>query len=110
MKASDLQPLTLIPLLCRVDGYPEPAYEVRFHPTRKWKFDVAWLDDKIALEIEGAVFQNGRHTRGKGYLADCEKYSEAAILGWIVLRVGAHEPHKIGDLLKRAFQSRRAAA
>ena len=29
----------------------------------------------------------GRHTRGKGYERDCEKYNEAVILGWRILRV-----------------------
>lgn len=40
----------------------------------------------IAVEIEGGSWINGRHTRGKGYRNDCEKYLEAAILGWTVLR------------------------
>ena len=56
---------------------------------RRWRFDFAWPDYKIALEIEGGVFSGGRHVRGKGFTADCEKYSAAACLGWAVLRVTA---------------------
>jgi len=64
-----------------------PVPEYRFHPTRRWRFDFAWPDQQLALEIEGGVFIAGRHSRGAGYRADCEKASAAAILGWRVLRV-----------------------
>lgn len=68
-----------------------PEREVKFHPTRKWRFDFAWPDKKLAVEIEGGVYSGGRHTRAKGFIADCEKYNEAAALGWTVLRFTADE-------------------
>jgi len=40
----------------------------------------------IAVEIEGAIWTQGRHTRGKGFLQDMEKYNEATRLGWKVFR------------------------
>lgn len=61
--------------------------EYRFHPTRKWRFDWAWPSQMVALEIEGGAWSRGRHTRGKGFIADCEKYNQAVLLGWRVLRV-----------------------
>ena len=61
--------------------------EFRFHPKRMWRFDFAIPARRFAVEIEGGVFVNGRHSRGKAYEADCEKYAEALILGWLVLRV-----------------------
>lgn len=64
---------------------PEPS-GYRFHPTRKYEFDFAWPDIKLAIEIEGGVFTQGRHTRGVGYSNDCSKYNLATILGWRVLR------------------------
>jgi len=60
--------------------------EYKFHPTRKWRFDFAFPPFMIAAEIEGGIFSGGRHTRGTGYQADCEKYNEAAALGWRVFR------------------------
>ena len=60
--------------------------EHKFHPDRKWRFDFAWPDRFIAAEVEGAEFANGRHTRGSGFTADCEKYNAAAQLGWRVFR------------------------
>ena len=59
--------------------------EVRFHPKRRWKFDYL-IGEKLAVEVDGSVYSHGRHTRGKGYEADCEKLNEALILGYRVLR------------------------
>jgi very-short-patch-repair endonuclease len=64
----------------------EPTTEYKFHPTRKWRFDFAWPDKLIALEVEGGVWSNGRHTRGSGFVKDMEKYNEAGKLGWRVFR------------------------
>jgi len=71
--------------LCRGMGLMEPVPEWVFHPVRKWRFDYAWPLVKLALEIEGGIWTQGRHTRGAGAMEDLEKYSEAAILGWRVI-------------------------
>ena len=60
-------------LLCRALKVPPPVAEHRFAPPRRWRFDWAWPDHMLALEIEGAVWTGGRHTRGAGYLRDMEK-------------------------------------
>lgn len=54
---------------------------------RKWRFDLAFPERKIALEVDGGAFIAGRHARGAGIRSDCEKFSEAAAMGWRVLRV-----------------------
>jgi very-short-patch-repair endonuclease len=61
--------------------------EHKFHDTRKWRFDFAHEEAKVAIEIEGAVWTGGRHTRGSGYVKDCEKYNEATFSGWAVIRL-----------------------
>lgn len=66
---------------------PEPKREFLFHYKRKWRFDFAYPDLKLAIEVNGGAFSRGRHTRGKGYEDDCEKLAEAAILGWRVISV-----------------------
>lgn len=60
--------------------------EFAFHPDRKWRFDFAWPQRKWALEVEGGTWSGGRHTTGKGFQDDCEKYAAAALAGWRVLR------------------------
>ncbi len=68
-------------------GLPKPVREYRFHPVRGWLFDLAWVDIKLAAEVEGMVWAQGRHTRGSGFIDDCEKYNTAALMGWVVLRI-----------------------
>lgn len=53
---------------------------------RRWRFDFAWPDYAIAVELEGGIWANGRHTRGLGFESDCEKYNAATALGWRIFR------------------------
>ena len=69
----------------------ECVKEYRFDTKRRWRFDYAIPKFKIALEVEGGVWTNGRHTRAKGFLGDIEKYNNATILGWKVLRCTPNE-------------------
>jgi hypothetical protein len=78
--------------LCSEMDIPTPVCEMRFAEPRRWRFDYAWPHLKVALEVEGGIWTNGRHTRGKGFLGDLEKYNTAALMGWVVLRV---EPKKL---------------
>ena len=66
-------------------GIPTPVYEYKFHPTRKWPFDIAWPEYKLAIEVNGAIFKQGKHSRGAGILKDWEKWNEATAMGWRVL-------------------------
>ncbi len=67
-------------------GLEEPQQEHRFHPVRRWRFDFAWPDLMVAIEAEGGTWTRGRHTRGKGFEDDCEKYNAATASGWHVIR------------------------
>lgn len=65
--------------------------EHRFAPPRKWRFDVAWLKQKVAIEINGGIFRRGRHSRGAGQVKDFEKLNEAQRLGWVVFQFGTNQ-------------------
>jgi hypothetical protein len=107
-------------LQCRaVGGIPDPLIDTyRFHSTRKWRIDLYFPEcikttednwdyscASLAVEIEGGAWINGRHTRGKGYLDDMEKYNEMTLAGIRLLRV---TPAMVQDgtalgLIERAF-------
>lgn len=72
-------------------GLPLPDREHEFHPVRAWRFDLAWVDQKIAIECHGGVWVGGRHTRGEGYTEDRAKMNEAISLGWRVVEVTAEQ-------------------
>ena len=58
-----------------------------FHPTRKWRLDLAWPDIKLGVEIQGGTWARGKHSRGRGQAEDCQKISEAVALGWSIMTV-----------------------
>ena len=60
--------------------------EFEFHPKRKWRADFHLVGKKILVEVEGGIWSGGRHTRGKGYIGDMEKYNAATMMGFQVLR------------------------
>lgn len=66
---------------------PAPERQYRFHATRRWRADFAWPEHKLLLEVDGGGYINGRHSRGAGMAADCEKANEALLAGWRMLRV-----------------------
>jgi very-short-patch-repair endonuclease len=63
--------------------------QYRFHPTRKWRFDVAWPERKFAVEVDGGLYTRGGHVRGEARERDMERDAEALCLGWRVLRVSS---------------------
>lgn len=105
-EASQIMEWVLIDLCC------DFVKEHVFHDSRKWRFDYAIIDKKIAIEIEGGNTGNvitcnhckqkvgrisksgkyilirggGRHNSIEGYEKDCYKYNAAAVLGWQMLR------------------------
>lgn len=66
---------------------PPPILEHRFHPERRWRFDLAWPDRLLAVEVDGGGFVAGHHSRGVGMDDDAEKITSAVALGWRVARV-----------------------
>lgn len=78
---------TTFDLMWRVSKGPALVAEYRFHPDRRWRFDFACPESRVAIEIEGGAWTGGRHTRGAGFIADAEKYMEATLLGWTVIRL-----------------------
>jgi len=91
------------------DGTPYER-EYRFHATRKWRFDVAFVAEKVAVELEGGIWTKGGHTRGVIYQKNCQKYNLAAIAGWRVLRFVTNDlrdsPLQVVELVRAAMEAK----
>lgn len=91
-------------LTCVAAGLPEPVAEFRFAPPRRWRFDWAWPAHRLAMEVQGGIWTQGRHTRGAALLKEHEKLNTAACLRWRVLYVTPARLLIDGpDLVRRAL-------
>lgn len=86
----------------------ETEAEFRFYPSRMWRFDYAIPELKIAIEIDGGVWIQGRHNRASSYIKDAEKLNTAASLGWLVLRIVREYSYTNAtlELIKRTIKTR----
>ena len=53
-------------MVWKVIGGPKLVEEHYFNPARKWRFDFAHLESRVAIELEGGIWSGGRHTRPPG--------------------------------------------
>jgi len=71
--------------------YGDPAFHMEreyiFHDARNWRIDRAFPDQQVAVEIDGGVWDQGRHTRAIGYMNDCEKLNALVEAGWALIRI-----------------------
>lgn len=75
--------------------------EHQFDSIRKFRFDWAIIDLKLAIEYEGIISEKSRHTSLDGFSKDCTKYNLAIANGWRVLRYTALNYQDLEtDLLK----------
>lgn len=83
--------------ICKVLKIDEPVTEWYFaKPERGWRFDYAWPEHRVALEVEGGGWIAGGHNSGQGFLEDIERYNAAAERGWLVVRCVPGEKDKVG--------------
>lgn len=60
------------------------AREGRLIPNRRFAFDFAHLHSKVAIEINGGNWINGRHTQAPSLVKEYEKLNLAQECGYIV--------------------------
>lgn len=70
---------------------PEPKREFLAVKGRRFRWDFAWPDQGLLLEVQGGIWTKGGHTSGTGVTRDCAKASLAALAGFRCLYVtGGH--------------------
>lgn len=65
---------------------PNPLLEFRFMQSRDWRFDYAWPDFMLAVEVQGMV-----HRIKARFLSDVEKLAYAQMHGWTVLLISGQD-------------------
>lgn len=92
-----LGPEDLFAAQCRQYRLPRFEQQYKFAKQvlgRQWRFDFAFPDYKLAIEIDGVAVRRlegrlvvlGRHASIEGIRGDHEKINTAILLGWSVLR------------------------
>lgn len=71
----------------RAKGLPKPQTEFLAIPGRKYRWDAAWIPQRLLVEVQGGIWKPGGHSTGKGITRDCEKSNLAVLAGWRVLHV-----------------------
>jgi very-short-patch-repair endonuclease len=103
--AKERSPLEVLLLSqIRYAKLPEPQCEYKFLADRRFRFDFAWVELKLACEVEGGCWTNGRHTRGAGFISDAKKYNLATMHGWALLRYTSEQIEN-GEALNQIEQA-----
>lgn len=93
----------------RHEGLPDYQREFIFNEKRNWRFDYLFPVERVAVEYEGGIFDKGKrgHTSVSGIMRDIEKYNEAALAGYTVIRVTAQSVVSGAALryIKRALEN-----
>ncbi len=93
--------------------WPAPVRQFRFCKTRRFRMDFAWLAEKVAVEIDGGVFQKQAtgHRSIKGIADSMERQNIAVLDGWAMLRFHARDledrPEKTVRMVMDLIRSRR---
>lgn len=83
MSKSDLEDLFAFQLdSLGLTGYTREYQAIK---GRKFRFDFAWLDARLLVEVNGGTFTQGGHSTGLGIRRDYEKSNLAQLQGWRVL-------------------------
>ncbi len=89
MKPGEENKLQILAHLQTLFGADMVKTEFVFHPVRRWRFDYAIPEIKLAVEYHGhaGFIRPGAsgHSTIKGLTNDCEKVNSAIALGWRVI-------------------------
>lgn len=99
----------LFTLLIRTDLRLDCVKELEFCPGRKWRFDYALPEVKIAVEVEGGTYKTRTYRNKDGVLITTTggRHNSATVLGWRLIRVVPAEllTNKTIDLIRQTIKN-----
>ncbi len=63
--------------------------EHRFHPVRRWRFDYAFPQIKVAVDYDGVMFRSVGHNSLEKIIKDMERSNHAQLCGWDIYKANA---------------------
>jgi len=100
--------------LCEAHGLPRPIREAQVIPGRRHRYDFAWYEERLLLEVDGGIWFKGEdgkgaHSRPANILRDQEKLNLATLHGWRLLRVQPRDlvQAKTLELIRRVIEGGR---
>ena len=75
----------LFALQCEQAGLPTPVREYSAIPGRRYRWDFAWVDARVLVEINGGTYARMGHSTGAGISRDYAKSNCAQLRGWRTL-------------------------
>ena len=76
----------LLALHIRQTGLPIPVRELVAVPGRRFRWDFAWPDHRLLVEVQGGTWAKGAHSTGKGIQRDIEKLNIATLHDWHIFQ------------------------
>ena len=83
-----------------LDGF---VRESRAIPERRFRFDFAFVPERVLIEIQGGTWNRGAHSRGAGLARDYEKLNLSTSNVWRVLQFDTNMI-KSGEAIRMAEQ------
>lgn len=71
----------------RAAKLPVPEREFKALEGRRFRWDFAWPDHSLLVEVQGGIWFKGGHSSGAGITRDCTKLSLATLDGWATIQV-----------------------
>jgi very-short-patch-repair endonuclease len=90
-------------------GLPKPVTQFRAVRNRKFRWDFAWPEHRLLVEVNGGTWIGGMHARGKGIRRDYEKANLAMLNGWQQMTFSSDQitDGKAIMLLRRFFEQQK---
>lgn len=88
-----------------IAGLPLGVPQYRFVPGRQFRWDRAYPERMVAIEVQGGTWSQNGHARPSMIQRDCLKLSMGAALGWRVLPLTREmiESGQAVDLIRQAL-------
>ena len=92
-------------LACQIRdaAVPVPKREHCCVSSRGFRWDFAWPELMLAVEVQGQIWSKGAHSSGVGILRDHEKHNLATVAGWRVLYASGNTI-RTGEFFKYLLQ------